>query len=242
MRGLVAICLVVVMGSGAAWAIVSVGENECCVCTCLGVDDMPEACFNGPGTALGFSKACAAVCRDLPPGGAGNGGGVGQASSQCMAAPEGFNPPPCNSFPECRKDAPHPAPAASSTGLGILIGLLAALGGCTGMDAVSVMAKKKVGFDEYRVEVVGQQRAAYPRSYTSITVEHIVRGKGIDDKAVARAIELSARKYCMVGATIATGDCTIAHRMRIIDEKGERTCDCLSIGPKGAGLSHYQDA
>jgi len=29
--------------------------------------------------------------------------------------------------------------------------------------------------------------------------------------------------------------------MRIIDEQGERTCDCLSIGPKGAGLSHYQD-
>ena len=119
--------------------------------------------------------------------------------------------------------------------------VLAALGGCTGMDAVSVMAKKKVAFEEYRVEVVGEQREAYPRSYTSITVEHIVRGQDIADKAVARAIELSARKYCMVGATIASGDCTINHRLRIIDEQGERTCDCLSIGPKGAGLSHYQD-
>ena len=58
---------------------------------------------------------------------------------------------------------------------------------------------------------------------------------------MARAIELSARKYCMVGATIASGDCTINHRMRIIDEQGERTCDCLSIGPRGAGLSHYED-
>lgn len=125
-------------------------------------------------------------------------------------------------------------------GPGLLV--LAALGGCTGMDAVSVMSKKKVSFVEYRVEIEGEQREAYPRSYTSITVEHIVRGTDIDDKAVARAIELSARKYCMVGATIATGDCTINHRMRLIDEKGERTCDCLSIGPRGAGLSHYQDA
>ena len=123
---------------------------------------------------------------------------------------------------------------------GLLV--LAALGGCTGMDAVSVMAKKKVAFDEYRVEVQGEQREAHPRAYTSITVEHIVRGRDLADKAVARAIELSARKYCMVGATLAAGDTTINHRMRLIDEQGERTCDCLSIGPKGAGLSHYEDA
>ena len=120
--------------------------------------------------------------------------------------------------------------------------LLAALGGCTGMDAVSVMIKKKVDFDEYRVEVTGEQREAYPRAYTSITVEHIVNGRAISDKAVSRAIELSARKYCMVGATIATGDCSINHRMRITDEAGERTCDCITIGPRGAGLSHYESA
>ena len=73
-------------------------------------------------------------------------------------------------------------------------------------------------------------------------VEHIVEGRGISDKAVSRAIELSARKYCMVGATLATGDCSINHRMRISDEQGERTCDCITIGPRGAGLSHYESA
>ena len=125
-------------------------------------------------------------------------------------------------------------------GPGLMV--LAALGGCTGMDAVSVMTKKQVDFDAYRVEVSAEQREAYPRAYTSIVVEHIVDGRTISDKAVARAIELSARKYCMVGATIATGDCTINHRMRITDEQGERTCDCITIGPRGAGLSHYESA
>jgi putative redox protein len=120
--------------------------------------------------------------------------------------------------------------------------VLAALGGCTGMDAASVMTKKKVDFDTYRVEITAEQREAYPRAYTSIVVEHIVDGRGISDRAVSRAIELSARKYCMVGATIATGDCTINHRMRITDEQGERTCDCITIGPRGAGLSHYESA
>jgi hypothetical protein len=54
---------------------------------------------------------------------------------------------------------------------------------------------------------------------------------------VARAVELSARKYCAVGATIAQGETTIEHRTRIIDENGERTCECLIIGPRGAGLA-----
>ncbi len=119
--------------------------------------------------------------------------------------------------------------------------VLAALGGCTGMDAVSVMTKKRVEFDDYRVEVTGEQREGYPRSYSSVTVEHIVHGEAVDDQAVARAIELSARKYCAVGATIASGDCTINHRMRIVDRAGERTCDCVTIGPRGAGLFHDQD-
>lgn len=123
---------------------------------------------------------------------------------------------------------------------GLLV--LAALGGCTGMDAVSVMTKKKLDFDSYRVEVTAEQREAYPRAYTSIVVEHIVDGRAISDKAVSRAIELSARKYCMVGATIASGDCSINHRMRITDGSGERTCDCITIGPRGAGLSHYESA
>ena len=127
-------------------------------------------------------------------------------------------------------------------GFGPTLLLLAALGGCTGMDTVSVMTKKKVAFEEYRIEVQGRQQESYPRAYTTITVEHIVRGHGIEDRAVARAIEISARKYCVVGATIAAGDTTINHRMRITDESGERVCDCISIGPRGAGLSHYEDA
>ena len=125
-------------------------------------------------------------------------------------------------------------------GPGLLV--LAALGGCTAMDAVSVMAKKQVDFDTYRVEVTGQQRQAYPRAYTSIIVEHVVTGRSIPDRAVSRAIELSARKYCMVGATIASGDCSIDHRLRITDDAGERTCDCITIGPRGAGLSHEESA
>lgn len=120
--------------------------------------------------------------------------------------------------------------------------ILTGLAGCTGMDAISIMSKKKLQVESYEVEATGTQRETYPKFFTHIVVEHIVKGKAIDDKAVARAIELSARKYCVVGANLASGDTDINHTMRIIDENGERTCDCLTIGPKGKGLSHYENA
>jgi putative redox protein len=115
--------------------------------------------------------------------------------------------------------------------------VLTALAGCTGMDAVSIMTKKRVGFHSYVVDVRGEQRQDHPRIFTSIVVEHIVTGTSIDDKAVARSIELSARKYCVVGASLAAGATVITHRMRITDEQGERTCECLTIGPAGQGLA-----
>ncbi len=120
--------------------------------------------------------------------------------------------------------------------------VLAALVGCTGMDAISIMSKKRLQIDSYEVNAVGDQRDEHPKFFTSIVVEHVIKGTSIDDKAVARAIELSARKYCVVGANLASGDTEINHRVRVVDENGERTCDCLTIGPKGKGLSHYEDA
>jgi putative redox protein len=119
--------------------------------------------------------------------------------------------------------------------------VLVSLASCTGMDAISIMSKKRLAVESYEVEATGTQREDHPRFFTHIVVEHVVRGSSIDDGAVARAIELSARKYCVVGANLASGDTAINHRMRIIDEAGERTCDCLTIGPKGAGLSHYEE-
>lgn len=118
--------------------------------------------------------------------------------------------------------------------------VLVALAGCTGMDAISIMRKKRIEVGSYAIEVVGQQREEHPRLFTSIVVTHVVKGSAIEDKAVARSIELSSRKYCAVGATLASGDTTINHRMRISDDHGERTCDCLTIGPQGAGLSRYE--
>ena len=80
--------------------------------------------------------------------------------------------------------------------------LLVALGSCTATDVASILAKKRQHVTSYIVEVSGQRRDEYPRSYTSMKVHHILTGRSISPAAVAQAIELSETKYCSVAATL----------------------------------------
>jgi len=80
--------------------------------------------------------------------------------------------------------------------------LTIALGGCTGADVISVLHKKREQVTSYRIEVRYERREEHPRSFRRFEVKHIVRGKGISEKAVAQAIQLSTDKYCGVAATV----------------------------------------
>lgn len=80
--------------------------------------------------------------------------------------------------------------------------LLIALGGCTGVDVISILKKKRQQVTDYRIEVQGERREDFPRSYTRFNVKHIVTGHQLSKQAVARAIELSDKKYCSVAATL----------------------------------------
>jgi putative redox protein len=114
--------------------------------------------------------------------------------------------------------------------------MLAALASCTAMDVIAICAKKRQPIDGYEVEVTGEQRAAHPRFFEEIDVEHRFEGSAIDDVAVARSIELSATRYCPVSAHLASGQTRIRHRYRIRDGAGDRAADVVTTGPFGAGL------
>jgi putative redox protein len=83
--------------------------------------------------------------------------------------------------------------------------LLLALGGCTAVDVVSILKKKREPVTGYRVEVNGTRREEHPRAYTRMEVRHVVTGRGVSEKAVAQAVELSETKYCSVAATLRPG-------------------------------------
>lgn len=83
--------------------------------------------------------------------------------------------------------------------------LLLALGGCTGVDVISILKKKRQQVTDYRIEVSGERRDEFPKRFTKLMVKHIVRGHNVTEQAVARAIELSETKYCSVAATLRDG-------------------------------------
>jgi putative redox protein len=80
--------------------------------------------------------------------------------------------------------------------------LLVALGSCTAVDVISILKKRRQVVTGYHVEVSGTRRDDFPRSYTTMTVHHVLRGKNISAKAAEQAIELSETKYCSVAATL----------------------------------------
>jgi putative redox protein len=100
--------------------------------------------------------------------------------------------------------------------------LLVALGSCTAVDVASILEKKRQKVSRYVVEVSGQRRDEYPRSYTSMKVHHVLTGTGLSEKAVAQAIELSENKYCSVAATLRP-TVEIQTSFEIIEEQDSRS-------------------
>lgn len=100
--------------------------------------------------------------------------------------------------------------------------LLVALGSCTGTDVAGILAKKRQQVTGYTIEVTGQRRDEYPRSYTAMKVHHILTGRSLSPKAVAQAIELSDKKYCSVAATLRP-QVEIQSTFEIIEEPAAQT-------------------
>jgi putative redox protein len=92
--------------------------------------------------------------------------------------------------------------------------VLMALGGCTAMDVIPILKKKRVPFENLEIRLEANVREDHPQVFTSIHVEYIVYGDGIDPLDVERAIELSTTKYCSVSAMLRDS-VTITHEFRI---------------------------
>ncbi|HEV2299717.1 MAG TPA: OsmC family protein [Candidatus Acidoferrales bacterium] len=79
--------------------------------------------------------------------------------------------------------------------------MLAALGSCTATDVVLILAKKRQKLESLEIVITGERAAEPPTVWTKLEVLYRLRGT-LDEKAVARAIELSQTKYCGAAATL----------------------------------------
>jgi putative redox protein len=94
-------------------------------------------------------------------------------------------------------DNPEGASGASPMEL-----LLMAVAGCTAMDVISILKKKRLAVSAFKVNISGTRADEYPRRYTRIHIEYVVYGRDIKPEAVRRAIELSETKYCSATASL----------------------------------------
>jgi putative redox protein len=93
--------------------------------------------------------------------------------------------------------------------------LAISLAGCTGMDVISILRKKRQDVTRFEVFAHTEQATTHPKVYIKIQIEYVVEGNNIDPEAVIRAIELSTTAYCpvqnMLGKSVE-----IEHKHKII--------------------------
>ncbi len=100
--------------------------------------------------------------------------------------------------------------------------LLVALAGCSGMDILSILRKKRQEISGYELRIHGMRAEEHPKVFLDITLEHIFTGHNIRPEAVERAIELTEERYC--GASAMLGKtATIGHTFSIIEDSKETT-------------------
>jgi putative redox protein len=93
--------------------------------------------------------------------------------------------------------------------------LLIGLGGCTGMDIVSLLKKMRQDFSGIEMNITADRAEEHPNVYTRIDLEYIIYGTSLDEEKVKRAVELSQEKYCSVSAMLRKS-CPVNYTWRIV--------------------------
>jgi putative redox protein len=81
--------------------------------------------------------------------------------------------------------------------------VLLSLGGCTGVDVVSILGKRRQNLTDLEIDITAVQDPNPPWTFRKIHVEYVLRGRELSERAVERAIKLAEEKYCPVVATMS---------------------------------------
>ena len=94
--------------------------------------------------------------------------------------------------------------------------ILLAVGGCSSIDVVSILEKARQSVTACHVDVSGERVDSVPRVFEKINLHFVVTGKGLAEKQVARAVELSMEKYCPVSLMLEKA-VQITHSYQIVE-------------------------
>lgn len=93
--------------------------------------------------------------------------------------------------------------------------LLIGMGGCTAFDVMLILRKARQPVTDCVVEVEAERAEQVPKVFTRIHVHFIVSGSGLSDRQVARAVQLSAEKYCSASIMLSK-TAEISHEYEIV--------------------------
>ena len=94
--------------------------------------------------------------------------------------------------------------------------ILLGLGGCASYDVVAILQKSRQVVTDVRCVLTAERAETVPAVYTDIHLHFVVSGQDIPDKQVARAIKLSAEKYCSASRMLVQGGVNITHDFEVI--------------------------
>jgi len=96
--------------------------------------------------------------------------------------------------------------------------VLLGMGGCTAFDVVMILKKARQPVDDCIVELSAERSEEIPRVFTKIHVHYVVKGSGLSEKQVEKAIHLTAEKYCSVSIMLAA-TAEVTHDFEIIESE-----------------------
>ncbi|TXJ10495.1 MAG: OsmC family protein [Acinetobacter sp.] len=95
--------------------------------------------------------------------------------------------------------------------------ILMGVGGCASFDIVTILKKARQDITDVRCELQAERADAIPAVFTKIHLHFVVSGRAIKEKQVAKAVELSAEKYCSASRMLSDGGVEISHDFEIIE-------------------------
>ncbi|MDZ7853980.1 MAG: OsmC family protein [Halomonas sp.] len=96
--------------------------------------------------------------------------------------------------------------------------LLMGVGGCTSFDILNILEKARADVTDCVASLEAERADSVPSVFTKIHVHFTVSGKGLKEKQVARAVELSAEKYCSASIMLVKGGVEMTHSFTIVEE------------------------
>lgn len=96
--------------------------------------------------------------------------------------------------------------------------MLLGMGGCTAFDVVHILKKSRQAVSDCVAELSAERAESEPKVFTRIHVHFIIRGEGLQENKVAKAVELSAQKYCSASIMLGNGGVAITHDYEIVSD------------------------